>query len=47
MTPIPTVAVIGAGISGLTTLKMLDDYGIEAGARARTGRCTSTPPSTS
>ena len=30
MTPIPTVAVIGAGISGLTTLKMLDDYGIEA-----------------
>ena len=66
MTPIPTVAVIGAGISGLTTLKMLDDYGIEAvgfeasdriggnwafdnpnGARARTGRCTSTPPSIS
>ncbi|GAA1054413.1 NAD(P)-binding domain-containing protein [Dietzia sp. CQ4] len=30
MTPTPTVAVIGAGISGLTTLKMLDDYGIEA-----------------
>ena len=30
MTPTPTVAVIGAGISGLTTLKMLEDYGIEA-----------------
>ncbi|MFN3339160.1 MAG: flavin-containing monooxygenase [Dietzia sp.] len=30
MTSIPTVAVIGAGISGLTTLKMLDDYGIGA-----------------
>lgn len=30
MSPTPTVAVIGAGISGLTTLKMLDDYGIEA-----------------
>ena len=30
MTSTPTVAVIGAGISGLTTLKMLDDYGIEA-----------------
>lgn len=25
----PTVAVIGAGISGLTTSKMLDDYGLE------------------
>ena len=30
MTSTPTVAVIGAGISGLTTLKMLEDYGIEA-----------------
>ncbi|AWH94228.1 flavin-containing monooxygenase [Dietzia psychralcaliphila] len=30
MTSIPTVAVIGAGISGLTTLKMLEDYGIGA-----------------
>ena len=30
MTPTPTVAVIGAGISGLTTLKMLEDYGIGA-----------------
>ena len=30
MNPTPTVAVIGAGISGLTSLKMLADYGIEA-----------------
>ena len=30
MTSTPKVAVIGAGISGLTTLKMLEDYGIEA-----------------
>lgn len=30
MSSSPTVAVIGAGISGLTTLKMLDDYGIKA-----------------
>lgn len=30
MTPTPSVAVIGAGISGLTTLKMLADYGIDA-----------------
>lgn len=30
MPPTPTVAIIGAGISGLTTLKMLDDYGVGA-----------------
>lgn len=30
MTSTPSVAVIGAGISGLTSLKMLEDYGIEA-----------------
>lgn len=30
MTSTPTVAVIGAGISGLTALKMLHDYGIDA-----------------
>ena len=30
MTSTPSVAVIGAGISGLTTLKMLEDYGIDA-----------------
>ena len=29
MNPSPTVAVIGAGISGLTSLKMLCDYGID------------------
>lgn len=28
--PAPSVAVIGAGISGLTSLKMLADYGIDA-----------------
>lgn len=30
MTSTPTIAVIGAGISGLTTLKMLEDYGVDA-----------------
>lgn len=29
MTPTPSVAVIGAGISGLTALKMFADYGVE------------------
>lgn len=30
MSSTPTIAVIGAGISGLTALKMLTDYGIDA-----------------